>query len=93
VLKNTYSKKNRPNNSKSVAIGSRSQGLRKSQIVSAAQELLDEFDKNSLLKRQSDITERESFEFELSHKGGISAASLPVVSQRQIQSAGGKRNK
>ena len=26
VLKNTYSKKNRPNNSKSVAIGSRSQG-------------------------------------------------------------------
>ena len=26
ILKNTYSKKNRPNNSKSVAIGSRSQG-------------------------------------------------------------------
>ena len=26
VLKNTYSKKNRPNNSKSVAVGSRSQG-------------------------------------------------------------------
>eukprot|EP00351_Strombidinopsis_sp_SopsisLIS2011_P001172 CAMPEP_0116874894 /NCGR_PEP_ID=MMETSP0463-20121206/6502_1 /TAXON_ID=181622 /ORGANISM="Strombidinopsis sp, Strain SopsisLIS2011" /LENGTH=87 /DNA_ID=CAMNT_0004519287 /DNA_START=1363 /DNA_END=1622 /DNA_ORIENTATION=- len=26
VLKNTYSKKNRPNNSKSMAIGSRSQG-------------------------------------------------------------------
>lgn len=26
VLKNTYGKKNRPNNSKSVAIGSRSQG-------------------------------------------------------------------
>jgi hypothetical protein len=26
VLKNTYSKKTRPNNSKSVAIGSRSQG-------------------------------------------------------------------
>lgn len=27
VLKNTYSKKNRPNNSKSVAIGSRTQGM------------------------------------------------------------------
>lgn len=26
VLKNTYSKKNRPNNSKSVSVGSRSQG-------------------------------------------------------------------
>jgi hypothetical protein len=28
VLKNTYSKKNRPNNSKSVSVGSRSQGGR-----------------------------------------------------------------
>lgn len=31
VLKNTYSKKNRPNNSKSVAIGSRTQEMRKTQ--------------------------------------------------------------
>lgn len=35
----------------------------------------------------------EDLEYELSIRGGLSVASLPVPKRREIQSAGGKRNK
>jgi hypothetical protein len=78
VLKNTYSKKNRPNNSKSVAVGSRSQGIK------PKEDQPDDFVKKKSVKSSVDADSNNDLEYELSVKGGMSAASLPVANRRQI---------
>lgn len=87
VLKNTYSKKNRPNNSKSVAFGSRSQGIK------TKEDQPEERPKKMSVKSSVDANSNNDLEYELSVQGGMSMASLPVANRRQIQSAGGKRSK